>query len=88
MVKRISLRIMRIDIPLLNSRTWRQIYLRKASYYHRPMRIIMYTSVLSMNMAMAPAHLFKWVPMSSGLKPNFSLLMLAALLRKEERRSS
>ena len=39
--KRMSLRIMRNDIPLLNSSTWRRMYLRKASDDHRPMSMIM-----------------------------------------------
>ena len=88
MVKRISLRIMRINIPLLNSRTWRRMYLRKLLDDHRPMSIIIWTGVSSMNMVMAAAHLFERVPMSSGLKPNLSSPMLVALLQKEERRSS
>ena len=41
MVKRISLRIMQIDISLLNSSTWRHIYLRNALDDHRFMSIIM-----------------------------------------------
>ena len=41
MVKIISLRIVQIDIPLLNLITWRWMYLRKALDYHCPMRIIM-----------------------------------------------
>ena len=41
MVKRISLRIIQIDIHLLNSSTWRQIYLRNALDDHRSICIIM-----------------------------------------------
>ena len=77
-VKRMSFLIIRSDIPLLNSSTCRRIYFRKASDDHRPMSIIIYTDVSSMNMAMAAADRLECVPISSGLKPNLSFPILAA----------
>jgi len=72
-VKRISLRIIREEILLLSSRIWQQRYFKNASEDHRPMSMIMYTGVSTMNMTMAAAAAdrLECVLMSSGLKPSF-----------------
>ena len=88
MVNRMSFRIIRSDMPLLNSSTCLRMYFKNASEDHRPMIIIMYTGVSSMNMAMAAADLFECVPMSAGSNPSLSFPMHAAFSRKFERRSS
>ena len=87
-VKSMSFLIMRSDMPLLNSRTCRRIYFRNASEDHRPMSMIIYTGVSSMNIAIAAADLFEWVPISSGSNPSLSFPMLPAFARKFARRSS
>ena len=87
-VKRMSFRIIRSDMPLLNSRTCRRMYFKKASEDHRPMSIIMYTGVSSMNITIAAADLLEWVPMSSGSNPSLSFPILPAFSRKFSRRSS
>ena len=86
-VKRKSFLIMRWDIPLLNSRTCRRMYFKKASDDHRPMSIIMKTGVSSINIAMAAAERVECVPISLGENPSLSFPMLAAQARKESRRS-
>ena len=58
---------MRDDIPLLNSRTWRLMYLIKVSDDQRPISIVMKTGVSSINMDMAAAERIDLVPISSGL---------------------
>ena len=85
-MKRKSFLIMRWDIPLLNSRTCRRMYFKKASDDHRPMSIIMKTGVSSMNIAMAAAERVECVPMSSAAKPSLSFPMLLAHDQKDFRR--
>ena len=79
---------MQDDIPLINSRTWRLMYLRKASDDQRPISIIMKTGVSSINMDMAAAEWIDFVPISSRTKPSLSLPMLLAVLWREARISS
>ena len=82
-VKSMSFLIMRSDMPLLNSRTCRRIYFRNASEDHRPMSMIIYTGVLSMNTAIAAAERVECVLISSGENPSLSCPMLAAQVRND-----
>ena len=75
------------DIPLLNSRTCRLMYLRNASDFQRPTSIIMYSGVSSMNIAIAAADLLDWIPMSSDPYPKTSFPMAVALARNASRMS-
>lgn len=65
--KRMSFFIIISGIPLLNSRTRRQIFLRKESENYLPSNMNIYTSVSSINMAIAAVSMFECVLMSSGL---------------------